>query len=86
MGEDPLLERAQLRPGFQPKLAVERIAAFAIGRERVGLATALVQRQHQLPQQPLAVGVRGDQRLQLADQTTVITEHQVGVDAILERA
>ena len=85
MGEDPLLQRSQLRAGFEPELVVECFATFAIRGERVGLAPAPVQRQHQLPQQPLTVGVHGDERLELADHIAVVAEHQVGLDPVLQR-
>ena len=85
MSEDPLLERSQLGTGFQPELVVERLATSAIHVERVGLAPTSVQRDHQLPQQPLTVGVQCDECLELADQIAVMTEHEVGVDPVLER-
>ena len=46
--EDLLLEPSQLRSGLQPELLDEVGAAGAIDLQGVGLATAPVQRQHQL--------------------------------------
>ena len=85
MGEYPLFERSQLRAGFEPELAVERIAALAIRGERVGLAPTPVKREHQLPQQPLTVRMHRDERLELADHIAVVTEHQLSLDPVLHR-
>ena len=85
VGEDALLERAQLRPGFEPELIVQAPAASAIGIERVGLASPAIEREHQLSEQPLVVGVAIDEGLELGDQLAVMAEQQVGVDAVLDR-
>ena len=53
--------------------------------ERVGLAAAAVEREHQLAAQALAEHVLGDQRLELRHQLVMAAERQVGVDPILER-
>ncbi len=50
------------------------------------MAPAPVQSEHQLPQQPLTGGVHADEHLELADHRTVLAEHQVGVDTILQRS
>jgi hypothetical protein len=84
VGEDPLLKRSQLRSGLQPELFVQRLAASAIHIKRIGLAPASVKREHQLPQQPLTVGVAADECLEFPDQTAVVTEREVSVDSALE--
>ena len=53
--------------------------------ERVGLPVAPVEREHQLPAEPLAAPVLGDQRLELGDELAMAPEREVGLDAVLER-
>ena len=48
------------------------------------MATAAVERKHQLAAQPLAEGVGGDERFQLADQPCVAAEQELGVEPLLE--
>ena len=55
-----------------------------VGLDRFGLAPGPVQRQHQLAAQPLAQGMRLDQRLELADERSVAAERQVGFDPLLD--
>ena len=55
-------------PGASPSSSLEHLAASAIHIKRVGLAPASIQREHQLPQQPLTMGVQFDESLELADQ------------------
>ena len=54
--------------------------------QRVGLAANLVQSQHELAAQPLPQRVLGDEIPQLPDQVAMIAEHQVKLDAVLQRA
>ena len=61
--EDRPLERAQPLARLDPELVDERAARVLVGLQRVGLAVAAVEREHQLAAQPLAVRVLGDQRL-----------------------
>jgi hypothetical protein len=50
----------------------------------IGLAAAAVQGEHQLPAQPLAQRMTGDERLELGDELTVAREREVGFDPFLE--
>ena len=54
MGEDRLVEVVQLGARLDPELLDEDLAGVAVGLQRVGLAAAAVQREHQLRVQPLA--------------------------------
>jgi hypothetical protein len=85
MAEDLLLELAQVRPGLEPEVLDEPGTRVAVGLERVGLPPRAVEREHELPSQPLAVRVLGDQFSQLADHLGVAAERQLGVHAPLER-
>ena len=75
---------AQLGRGLQPQLVRQHLARIAVGGERVGLATAAVERQHQLRAQRLAQRMLRHERLQLADQVRMAAEREVGVDARAE--
>ena len=86
MVEDALLEGSQLGSGLEPKLVVERLTASAIDLERLRLPSAAVERDHQLPAQPLTVGVQSDERLELADQSSMLSAYEIRLDAVLERA
>ena len=76
--------RRSSAPGSRPSSLDEHVARPLVGAHRVGLTARAVQRQHQRGPQPLAQRVPGHQRLQLADQHAVMSEHQVGVDPILD--
>jgi len=54
--------------------------------QRVCLAPAAIQREHELRGEALAPRMRGDERLQLADQPAVLAEPQLGIDSRLERS
>ena len=72
-------------PRLDADLLDERPPRVAVDLERLGLAPAAVEREHQLPGQPLAVAVMGDEVLQLAHELGVAPGGQVGVHAQLER-
>jgi hypothetical protein len=79
------VQGSQLAGGLDADLLDERPARRAIGLERLGLATAPVQRQHQLAAEALAKRLFGDRGLQLCDDVLVAAEHQLRFDASLER-
>ena len=83
--EDRPLEPAQVLAGLEPELLVEQPAAGLVDGERVRLAPAAVQGEHQLAAQPLAERMSADEPLQLRDELGLPAELEVGVDALLER-
>ena len=83
MGQDRALERVQLLAWLQSEL-VQPIARVAVGRQRLRLPAGTVQRQHQLPVQPLPERLPRNEGLQLADQLRVPTKGEIGVNSILE--
>ena len=85
MAQHGLLQPAQLRARLEPQLVDQRAARVGVGLERLGLATAAVEREHQLRAEPLPQRVACDERAQLRDQLGVAAEREVGVDAQLER-
>ena len=60
--EDRLLEPPELRPRLEPQLVGEHAPRLLERLERVGLAAAAVERQHQLPPEPLPEGVVRERR------------------------
>ena len=83
-GEHGGFETAELRARLQAQLLDEHVAGPLVRADRVGLAAGTVQRQHQRGPEPLAQRVASHQRLQLAHEHAVMSEHQVGVDPILD--
>ena len=81
--EDPALEGAELRRRLEPEL-VERRARVAVGVERVCLPAGAVQGEHQLAAEPLAMRMRGDERLELAHEGGVPPVLEIGVDPRFE--
>ncbi len=84
VGEDRALERAQPGRRVDAELLVERPAVRLVGGQRVGLAPAAVEREHQLPAQALAQRVARDLQLELGDHVGMEPERQVGLDPVLQ--
>jgi hypothetical protein len=85
VGEDSLLERPELGPRFKAEFVLERLAAAAVDIERVGVAPAAVQSEHQLPEELLTMGVEVDEALEFSNHVTVLAEQQIGVETVFER-
>ena len=86
LAQDRAVERLQLRPGLDPELLDERPPRIVVGGERLGLAAAPVEREHQVRAQPLAQRVRADERLDLGHELGVRAQLEVGGDPLLEHA
>ena len=84
LDEDRLLHRPQLATGFETELVDQPAPGLAVGLQRVGLAAAAVERQHQLAAQALAKRVFRDQGLELTDQLRMASQFEVGGDPILQ--
>ena len=84
--EDRRLELDQLAPGLHSKLLLHRASRAGVAIERVRLAAAAIEREHQLGLQTLAEWVVRDQRLELARYGAVMAERQLGVHAVLDGA
>ena len=67
LGEDLLLEAAQLGPGLDPDLLGQRLAGVAVGLQGLGLAPGAVEGEHALGVEALVERVLGEQRLEGAD-------------------
>ena len=83
--EDGLLELPQLRTGLTPDRFDQGLAGLPVGRQRVRLAAAAVESEHQLRGEPLARRMLGHERPQLADELRVPPGGEVRLDALLQR-
>ena len=83
--EDRALELPQRRAGLQAELGSQPRRGTAVRVERLRLPAAAVEREHQLAEQVLAVGMGRDERLELADYLPVAAERELGLDPRLGR-
>ena len=77
------LQPAQLGAGVDAQLVAQVAAGVLEGPQRLRLAPAAVEGDHQQAPQPLPQGVGGDQALQLLGALDVAAEVEVGLDAVL---
>ncbi len=84
LGEDAPLEVLQGPSGLDAQLLGEGAAAGGVPLERLGLAAAPVEREHELATQPLAQRVLLDERLELAHEVAVAPELEVRLDPLLQ--
>ncbi len=77
-------EELELPARLQAELGVETGARRLIERECLGLAAGPVQRDHQLRDEALSIGVRVDVCPELADELAVATEGELRLDALLD--
>ena len=85
MGEHLRLEAPQFLARLEPELIGEQPPRLAIDRERLGLAAAAIQREHEVPVETLAPRVPARELLELAHELGVPAGREVGLDARLER-
>ena len=83
--QDRLLQLPERRPGLEPELLVQHAPGRLVGLERLGLAPAAVEREHQLAAEPLVEWVLLDQRLELGREIGVAAQLQLGVEQVLRR-
>jgi hypothetical protein len=85
LGQDRVLEAPQLRPGLDARLLDEHVAGAAVDLERLRLAAAAIQRQHELRRQPFARRVGGQQTPELAHDLQVPPGGEMGLGPRLQR-
>ena len=83
MLEDRPLQIAQRRPRLEAELVHHGPARVVVGRERLGLASGTVEREHQLGSESLAERVLAHQRTQLRHQLGGRAALQLGRDQLL---
>ena len=84
LDEDAPLQVLERSPRLDAQLVGEGPAAGGVALERLGLAAAAVQREHELAAEPLAQRMLVDERLELADELGALPEPEVGLDALLQ--
>ena len=77
------LEPAELLARLEPELLVKKRLRPSVGGERVRLAPAPVQSDHELPPESLAQRLLGDEALELGDELCVPTESELCLDQLL---
>ena len=85
VAQDRLLQALQLRRGLEPELLIQPPPPARVDLERVALAPAAIQRQHQQADQPLTRRILGAQLLELGDHKRVLAVGQPRIDALLQR-
>ena len=83
--EDRPLQLLERRARLEAQLARQELARARVDVERVALALAAIQREHELPDERFAPRVGGHELPQLADELGVAVAQQVRRDARLER-
>ena len=83
--EDRLLEAPQLEPRLEPQLVAEHAPSLLERLERVRLAAAAIERQHQLPPQALPEGVVRERRAKRRRELPMLSERQRNLELLLER-
>src|SRR5207249_6272493 len=82
--QDSLVQLAELATGLDPELVDERASCRLVDVERLRVASGAVEREHQLPPQPLAQRVVRDEGLELGDQRMMMAELQLGIESLLD--
>ena len=85
VGKDGPVQLPQRFPGIDAELVGEQVTGMPVGGERLGLAAAAIQRQHELALQPLPQGMLPGQVLQLGGEGVVPAKRQVSIDSRLQR-
>ena len=83
--EDRFLEPPEIRARLEPQLVREHAPCLLERLERIRLAAAAVERQHQLPPEPLPERVVDERRAQRRCQLTVLSEPERHLELLLER-
>jgi hypothetical protein len=83
--ENPGLHRFQTGTGLKPEFVHQARTRALIDLERIGLALASIQGEHQLSCDPLARRMLGQKSFELADHLNVLAERQPGVGPLLDR-
>jgi len=84
-GEHSFMHAAEPRAWLDAQLGIQHLPGVVEHRQRLGLAAGPVQREHQLPAQPLPQRMLGYQLPQLGAYGGVLAEGQRGFDPVLGR-
>jgi hypothetical protein len=84
--EDRGFERSQVRTWLEAQLVHKMLSRPPIDLERFRLSARTVERDHQLPTQPLPITVLIDQRLELSNELRMTPSGQIRLDPRLNAA
>ena len=82
VAQDRFFEAPQLRRGLESELLVQPSPVLRVDLQRVGLASAAIQGQHEQLDEPLARRMLGGQLFELGDDERVLARRQARVDAL----
>ena len=82
--EDAVLQLGEAGRRVDPQLVAERGSQLLEGRERLGVPSLPVQRQHQLAAEALAQRVARHEGLQLPRDVAMAAERELRVDPVLD--
>ena len=85
LAQDRRVQLLQGRRRLDTQLVDEHLARVLVGLERLRLAPASVEREHELAARALAKRVLADERLELADELGGATELELRLDPLLDR-
>ena len=85
VGKDRLLQAPQLRPRLEPQLVAEHPTRLLERLEGLRLATAAVEREHQLTPEPLAERVAVERGAKRRREVTVFAERESGLEFLFKR-
>ena len=77
------LELLQPRRRVDPEVVLQHPPEALERLQRLRMPAAAVEREHQLPSQPLPERMAADERVELGDELRMTAERQLGVDALL---
>ena len=83
--EDRFLKAPQLEPRLEPQLVGEHAPRLLERLERIRLAAAAIERQHQLAPQPLPERVLSERRLKRRDELPMLSERERNLELLFER-
>ena len=86
LSNDLARQLPELAARLEPEIVVEAAPRVLVDLERLRVPSAAIEREHELRDEPFAVGVLADEHLQFADDRLVMSEIQLRVEAQLERA
>ena len=81
--QDGSLQLLQCNAGLEAQLDVQVLTRLPVHRETLGLPATAVQREHQLRAQAFTQRLLRNRCLELAHQSRVPAERELGVDALL---
>ena len=80
--ENRTLQILQRLGRLDTELVHENAARLLVGAERLGLPSGAIESEYELPAEPLAQRMLGDERLELGNERCALAERKVGLDPV----